>query len=418
MNTARKLSSPWKITFLSSVGGMLEFYDFVIFAIFALPIGQAFFPHKTALISVMSAFAAFAVGYLARPLGGLVFSHFGDRHGRKRAFILSVFIMGGATLLMGLLPTYQDEGILMSILFVFLRIVQGMAVGGEIPGAMVFVMEHLKRYSGTACGVVFLFINLGTFLANAVYAVMGMLLKNTGFQEDSWRVAFILGGFLAVGSYFLRMKMNESPVYLKHKAHAARIPFVQLMKSYSRNVLAGICLVAVQATLVSLLYLYVTQYLSLLGHYTHRDISVVTLTALSVFSICCAFWGWMADKLGCKPILCIGMLLLMAGSYWYYYAMIHHVHVLLAAIAVSVVAGMVTGSFGALLITWFPIVVRYSGMAICYNVAFAVFGGLSPLLATYLIHQSHNLLFPAYLLMMSAVIGLLGVLIAQPVKSV
>ncbi len=390
-------ASQWKVIFLSSLGGMLEFYDFVIFAVFALPIGEAFFPNKTPLLSVMSAFAAFAIGYLARPIGGIVFSHFGDKYGRKRAFILTIIIMGCATFLMGVLPSYHRYGFIMSIIFILLRITQGFAVGGEIPGAITFVAEHVRKRAGLACGIVFLFINLGIFLADAVYASLSAVLNSSLFYNNGWRIAFIIGGFLAVVSYFLRTRLAETPEYLAFEHKVVRVPLIMLFKLCLRNVVAGICIVAIQATLVSLIYLYVTQYMTLTHLYTHSEIAFITLIALALFSGGCAFWGWVADFYSYKKLLLIGMVLLIILSYVYYYAMAYHHYVLLAAIAVSLVASIITGVFSAYF----------------YNVGFAIFGGLTPLAATYFIHLTHHVLSPAYIVMLACIIGIIGISLSK-----
>ena len=411
-------AAQWKIIFLSSLGGMLEFYDFVIFAVFALPIGETFFPNKTPLLSIIAAFSAFAIGYLARPIGGIVFSHFGDKYGRKRSFILTIIIMGSATFLMGMIPSYYVYVFWMSIIFILLRIIQGIAVGGEIPGAITFVAEHVKHRAGFACGIVFLFINLGIFLANFVNAIFNIILKNTNFYHDAWRFAFFIGGFLAIISYFLRSKLSETPEYLAFEHVLVKIPFFSLVKSQPRNIIMGILIVATQATLISLLYLYVTQYMELTGLYTHEQISMITLTTLGIFSIGCAFWGWLADSIGYKRILSIGMLLLIFFSYEYYVAMLHNHYLLFATIAIAVVSSMITGSFSAFLTTLFPTVVRFSGIALCYNIGFAIFGGLTPLAASYLIHKTHHPLSPSYIVMLIAAIGLIGVFSARKIKEI
>ena len=407
------LASQCKITLLSSLGGMLEFYDFVIFAIFALPIGRAFFPNESPLLDVMSAFAAFAIGYLARPIGGMLFSHVGDRYGRRRTFLLTITLMGCATILMGVLPSYHHAGITMSVIFIALRVVQGVAVGGEIPGAMTFVSEHVQSFKGFACGVIFLFINLGIFLADGVNAILHATLSHTLFIEDAWRIAFIIGGLLAFLSYFLRTHLEETPEFLAFENKVVRFPLAELLKQHRRPLLAGVLIVSVQATLISLLYLYTRSFMQLTGLYSSAQISSITLLALMVFSIGCAGWGWLSDRLGSRRLLTIGMLLLVITSYLYYTAMLHAQLTLLAAVLVSVTASMITGAFGAYLTQLFPMVVRFSGVAFCYNIGFAIFGGLSPLLATYWIHASGDQLSPAYIVMIVCVLGLIGLRLSK-----
>jgi len=161
----------WRIVLLASLGGTLEFYDFVIFGIFAKDIADAIFPNPTPLISLMVSFAAFAAGYLARPIGGIVLSHFGDRYGRRRVFLVSIFVMSGATLGMGLVPTFATWGPAASVLMVTLRLLQGFCLGGELPGALTYVVETAPRHAPFVCGVVFSCVTLG--VAPPPYRLLG-----------------------------------------------------------------------------------------------------------------------------------------------------------------------------------------------------------------------------------------------------
>ena len=157
-----------KIIFLSSMGGALEFYDFVIYIFFAPIIGHVFFPKTDKFAALLAVYAIFAIGYFIRPLGGIVFSHFGDKHGRKKTFISSVIIMALSTGLIGLLPTRNEIGITATVMLVILRLLQGFSVGGEIPGAIVYTCEHVKLNRGLACGIIFAFFNIGILLASVL----------------------------------------------------------------------------------------------------------------------------------------------------------------------------------------------------------------------------------------------------------
>ena len=167
-DTTRISAAGWRIVLLASLGGTLEFYDFVIFGIFAKDIADAIFPNPTPLISLMVSFAAFAAGYLARPIGGIVLSHFGDRYGRRRVFLISIFVMSGATLGMGLVPSFATWGAAASVLMVVLRLVQGFCLGGELPGALTYVVETAPRQAPFVCGVVFSCVTLGVAVATGV----------------------------------------------------------------------------------------------------------------------------------------------------------------------------------------------------------------------------------------------------------
>ena len=198
----------FKTILLTSVGGMLEFYDFVIFSIFAIVLGRTFFPVEgSEALQALSAFTVFAVGYSARPIGGIIFGHIGDKYGRKKSFLLTILLMGVASFMIALLPSYKTAGITATILFVVLRIIQGAAIGGEIPSAIVFVKESLIKNGGLACGMIYCFINFGIFFAEITQTI-----TTSYFSEDyAWRAAFIFGGIAAIVSYILRKK------YMKHK---------------------------------------------------------------------------------------------------------------------------------------------------------------------------------------------------------
>ena len=151
----------WKIVLLASLGGTLEFYDFVVFGVFARDIAEAIFPNTTPIVSLIASFGAFAAGYLARPIGGIVLSHFGDRYGRRTVFLLSLFVMSAATLGMGLVPSYASWGAWASVTMVALRLVQGFCIGGELPGALTYVVETAPRHAPFVCGLVFACVTLG-----------------------------------------------------------------------------------------------------------------------------------------------------------------------------------------------------------------------------------------------------------------
>src|SRR6185503_3816845 len=209
-DTKRISGAGWRIVVLASLGGALEFYDFVIFGIFAKDIADAIFPNPTPLISLMVSFAAFAAGYLARPIGGIVLSHFGDRFGRRQVFLISIFVMSGATLGMGLVPSFATWGVAASVLMVVLRLVQGFCLGGELPGALTYVVETAPRQAPFVCSVVFSCVTLGVAAATGVSLAVRTWLPTELVASVGWRVAFVLGGLGGLVSFALRRSLEES----------------------------------------------------------------------------------------------------------------------------------------------------------------------------------------------------------------
>ena len=200
----------WRLILLASLGGALEFYDFVVYSQFAQYIGRNFFPNDDAMVSLIVSFSVFAVGYFARPLGGIFFSHIGDRIGRRRVLIITILAMSAATAGIGLLPTYAQWGITASVLLVLLRIVQGFCLGGELPGAISYVVETAPRRSGFSVGVVFFCVNTGVALAALLNLVVHETLTVEEIGDWGWRIGFLVGGGLGLVSFVLRLSSRRA----------------------------------------------------------------------------------------------------------------------------------------------------------------------------------------------------------------
>src|SRR5258708_1828986 len=200
---------------LATLGGLLEFYDFIIFVFFANTIGQLFFPPEIPeWVRQFQTFGIFAAGYLARPLGGVVMAHVGDLRGRKQVFTLSIFLMALPTLGIGLLPTYAKLGNLAPVLLLLLRILQGVAVGGEVPGAWVFVSEHVRPSRvGMACGILTAGLTGGILLGSLVATTLNIVITQDQLTAYGWRIPFLLGGAFGLLSMHLRRLLAETPVF-------------------------------------------------------------------------------------------------------------------------------------------------------------------------------------------------------------
>ncbi|WP_375781607.1 MFS transporter, partial [Aeromonas enteropelogenes] len=211
----------YKTLSLAALGGALEFYDFIIFVFFAVVIGELFFPADIPeWLRQFQTFGIFAAGYLARPLGGIIMAHFGDLIGRKRMFTLSIIMMALPTLLIGLLPTYAALGIAAPLLLLLLRILQGAAIGGEVPGAWVFVAEHVPtRRIGLACGTLTAGLTAGILLGSLVATAINRSMNPSDVSEWGWRLAFVLGGIFGIVAMYLRRWLHETPVFAEMQAN-------------------------------------------------------------------------------------------------------------------------------------------------------------------------------------------------------
>ena len=226
---------------LSALGGALEYYDFIIFVFLAASIGQLFFPpDMPEWLKQFQVFGIFAAGYLARPIGGLLMAHFGDIAGRKRMFTFSLFLMAVPTFIMGLLPTYAQIGIWAPILLLLMRILQGAAVGGEIPGACVFVSEHVpRRVVGLASGTLISGFTIGILLGSLVAMAVNHYFPPEVVLDYAWRLPFLLGGVFGVFALFLRRWLEETPVFLAMKADAALeagLPLTRVLRDHRAQI--------------------------------------------------------------------------------------------------------------------------------------------------------------------------------------
>lgn len=396
-----------KIIMLSSLGGALEFYDFIIFVFFAKTLSDLFFPSVDPTVGLMKTFGLFAVGYLMRPLGGILFGHFGDRFGRKKTFIATVMLMAIPTFLMSLLPNYQQIGLLAPVLLVILRLLQGLSVGGEIPGAIVFISETVAfRHRGFACAIAFFGINCGMMLGSFIAAVFDHLLSAEQLSQWGWRIPFFLGGVFGLLSFYLRRNMHETPLFqaIQKNKQAAYLPIKDVIKNYWVEIGQGALLTALAATLVGLLYLFMPTYLTTYFNYPVAETMTINTVMLSVFSIIIVFIGYMADKFGYLKLLRLGALGFILLSYFAYslFTLNNIIFVIIGTVLLSIISTLITGTFPNILVELYPTKVRYTGVALVYNLGFGVAGGLTPLIATSLIHWTHNVLAPGFYLMLIA----------------
>ena len=372
-----------KILALASLGGALEFYDFVVFVFFAATMGTLFFPaDMPAWMRLVQTFGIFAAGYLARPLGGVLMAHFGDLSGRKRMFMLSILMMAVPTLLMGLLPTYAQIGVAAPLLLLLLRILQGAAIGGEAPGAWVFVSEHVSpRHRNLACGALSLGLLAGILLGSLVARAVNAQLDEAQLLAWGWRLPFLLGGVFGLLAMLLRRQLHETPVFAElqaRRALSAELPLKAVVRDHPAAVALGLLLTWLLTAAVVVVILMMPTFLQGMG--VSRDAALAG-NALAVLAAMTAnlIAGTLADRFGAGRLLALWSLLLGVTFWWFYgeaqagaYSPWHY------AIAGSAVG--LTAMVPAIALSGFPARVRFSGLSFSYNLAYAIAGGLTPVL--------------------------------------
>jgi MHS family proline/betaine transporter-like MFS transporter len=405
----RITAAGWRIVMLASLGGTLEFYDFVIFGVFARDIAAAVFPSASPIASLMASFATFAVGYFARPFGGIVLSHYGDRYGRRKVFLWSVFVMSGATLGMGLVPSFASWGVGASILMVMLRILQGFCLGGELPGALTYVVETAPRVAPLVCGVVFACVTMGVAAATAVSLSVRTWLDPALVPVYGWRIAFIIGGLGGVLSFVLRRSLEESSEFEKMKSLASRQPFVELLRTHRAHVLIGCALLAGTGCFNGLFFSHMPAYLAGVLQYDPKEAVFSQTVGVIASAIGIFLTGWIADRVPPRYLLRTGVTLLLVGAYPFYHALeTRSVNLTLLLVLGGLAAGFTNGSFAVLLTDLFPTRIRFTGVALGFNISFTLFSGTAPLVATSLIGSTGQMASPAFLMMACAFIALMG----------
>jgi CBS domain-containing protein/sugar phosphate permease len=387
----------------SSVGLLLEWYDFYIYGILAATVlNRLFFPTGDPLASVLLAIAGWAVGFVVRPFGAAFFGRLGDLIGRKYTFLLTLFVMGFSTVAIGLLPTYEQVGVLAPILLFLLRVLQGLALGGEYGGAAIFVAEYApddKR--GFYTGFIQTTASLGYVLAVAVVTATELWVGKAAFEQWGWRIPFLLAGVLFIVGLIIRLKLEETPIFsaMKLLGKASKRPLKEALAE--RRNLALILLALFGAVVGQAVVWYSSQFLTLvflqradlfiegakgLDRLTANTILGIAIAAAAPFFV---FFGWLSDKIGRKPVMLAGNLLAVITYYPIFMIMAQNMNppnvpllTLLTFVLVLYVT-MVYGPIAAFLVEFFPARIRYTALSVPYHIGNGIFGGgLTPLVAT------------------------------------
>ncbi|SAL86608.1 major facilitator family transporter [Caballeronia arvi] len=401
--------SQWKMILIASLGGSLEFYDFIVYGFFAHNIAAQFFPNASSLLSMLAAFSVLAIGYVIRPLGGIVLSSWGDRYGRRPVFLGSIVVVTSATICLGLLPNFQSWGITASIALIVLRMLQGFCVGGEMPGAITYAVEAAPHRAGLAAGIIICAVNVGVLLATVVNLVIQSALSSADAAAYGWRVAFLFGGLCGIVSYWMRRNLDESPEFKKMHGAVIKQPFRETLRHHGKSVAAAALTIAVMAGVNGILYGHMPAYLVQQLHYAPRTAAIAQNAYLIVSSFGLLAAGWLGDKVPRRYLLRTSAALLVVLSYPFYQALVGHtVNPVGLFILAGVVFSLASGTWASVLADQFPVQVRFSGIALSYNASVLVFSGFAPLLATMLIRETGSLAAPAYFVIGACGIALLA----------
>jgi MFS family permease len=412
-----------RVVFSSYLGSTLEYYDFLLYGTAAaLVFGPVFFAGLPPAVALIASLGTFAAGYLARPLGGIIFGHFGDRVGRKKMLVISMLMMGGVSVLIGLVPPAEMIGYWGAVILVVLRVVQGIAIGGEWGGAVLMTLEHADPKKR---GFLTSFTNAGapsgSLLGTLVMAAVTALVPEDAFMEWGWRIPFLLSAVLVVIGIFVRSKISESPLFLaaleKEESDPSRkVPLVEVLKS-PRILIIGIIgcfgFFGLKATFSTFGMTVATD-----NGIERADVLMAFAVAQAVAMIAVLFFARLSDKFGRRPIIAAGVGFYVVASFPIF-SMVQSGNAALASLGFIVVFLCHAAAFGpmaAFISEQFPTATRYTGASVVYQVA-SIVGGFAPMMAAGLYAAGQDTTGPSLMLMGFCALSLIAVAFSKETRN-
>ncbi|MCK1289312.1 MHS family MFS transporter [Bradyrhizobium sp. 168] len=415
--------SIWTVVLASSAGTVIEWYDFYLYGSLAVFFSTLFYPANDPTAAVLISVATFATGFVIRPFGAILFGSLGDRLGRKHTFLLTLILMGISTTAVGLLPTYETIGFAAPVALVLLRLVQGLAIGGEYGGAAIYVAEHAPvNRRGFFTSFIQTTATLGFFVAILVVLACRLSLGEEGFRAWGWRIPFLLSALLVVFSIYLRLKLSESPVF-EQMRQAGKVSRAPVRESFGTRQGLGYALYALFGATAGLGCVWYTgQFYAL--YFLQSVLKVDFLTANVCVAVALALGtplivvsGALSDRIGRRPLIVAG-LLLAAALYVPIYmgiasATAAHNYVVVTALILAqlIFVALVYGPNAAFLVELFPARLRYTSLSLPYHIGTGIFGGFVPLISLSLVSYTGNiyagLIYPIAIALMTAAVNVL-----------
>ena len=368
---------------LSSLGGALEFYDFVIYVFYAKIISELFFPSGLSPFwAMLNTYGIFAAGYFFRPLGGVVMAHFGDLIGRKRLFSLSILLMSLPTLLIGLMPTFESIGYAAPLLLLLMRVIQGIAIGGEIPAAWTFVSEHVhEKRIGFANGLLTAGLSLGILLGSLMSLFISLKYSQSEIMDWAWRIPFILGGIFGFFALYLRSYLKETPVFKamqERKELSKEIPVKQVLTEHKSAVVIGMLFTWFLTGCIVVLILAMPNLLTTTFGFERSDAFKMQSAAILMQMLGCILAGLLADRFGAAKVIMLGSLgvLILASIFYSSLGYVEPSTLFILYMLLGLSSGTV-GMVSYTMVKMFPANIRFSGISVSYNVAYAIAGGIT-----------------------------------------
>jgi MFS family permease len=398
------------ITLMTSIGAGLEYYDFVIYAMLATYISKNFFPANNPYVGLIETFAVFAIGYLMRPVGGVIFGIIGDRYGRKITFTSSIILMAAATFIMGIIPSFSNIGITATIIFTFMRLLQGLSYGAEMPGALTFLSEHIGDSNrGSHCGFMIMCVGLSTSLASFVLYILTTFLTHGQILNYGWRIPFILGSLLGVIGFFIRKKISETP-HFQNQTNHPKFSIIELFRNHFPKLISALGIMLFPACFV-VFFLYIPALLKETTDFTMSTISLVVTLGYVWSTVLIPIFGWLSDKVTRKKLMLTSTVIFMLLGIPLFYLLRNSTltSLILFIIGYHTVIAAMAGCYFAMLPEIFPTSIRFTGVALAYNLAFLI-AAVIPILANVIMIKFNNILILAILLIIISLLTTIALL--------
>lgn len=404
----KKGKSQFRKAYAGIIGNALEWYDFAVYSFLAPTIGQVFFPSNDAVTSLLAAYGAFAVGYFSRPLGSVLFGHLGDRFGRKLALIVSMVMMGLATLMVAVLPSYAEIGAMAALLLVLLRAVQGISVAGEFGTSAVLLVERAPaNRRGLVGGWINAGVLIGFLLGSAVGAAVSTILGDAVMTEWGWRVPFALGALIAIHAIIMRRDLEDTPL---ERTAESGLPVVEALRHHYQSILMIICLILPVGVTFYICFVYASSFLIEQMHFSTAQALNISTLALAVQVVISPLAGHWADRFGRRRVMLFALVLSIVAS-WPLWWLMHQpdaVLIIIAQVGFALINGIAWPVTVPIMVELVPAQVRCSASSIAYNICLGLFGGTAPLVATYLVARTADDFAPAWYMIGTAVVALIA----------
>ena len=403
----------------SAVGNFLELFDFAIYGFLAIPLGANFFPSNDPLISLLSSFATFGVGFIMRPVGAVVIGIYGDRKGRKAALSLTIVMMAAATGVVGLLPSYSSIGVAAPILLVLCRMVQGFATGGEWGGAAAFLVEHSPdKRRGLVSSLQQIGNHLGGVVGSSLVAALAFSLSHQDYLSWGWRIPFILGLLVGPIGFYLRARVADTPTFRKAvvEKRVERTPLRSAFTLFGGRI-ASATMISIIGTTTNFVFTIYLMNFAIQQQHLPADLALLSLTlSHTLLIVMLPGVGWLSDKVGRKPLMLIMSFGFVFASYPMFRALTESPSVLtlfIVQFSYSLLQVFYTGTIAPVLAELFPTRVRFTGLSVSYGLAVTLFGGTAPFVATLLVKQTGNPVAPAFYIMALALVSGVAMLLTR-----